>query len=153
MHHNLLRYRDILLQENGYGAAAQFSSTYSWHALKTGDVLINSHNKQNAVVSIVGRVLENRLDCTPSGNFADRSFDKLATAKFQLLLGKPDDTIFTTDFDTAMQHLVELQQKISPGKPGQNLIVFERDKKVLRFTRPVFDVRQPPLSGLSLCSP
>ena len=125
MHHILLRYQDILLQENGYSATAQFSSTYFWHALKTGNVLIDSCNKQNAVISIVGHVLENHLDCTPSSNFADRSFDKLAMAKFQLLLGKPDDTIFAADFNTAMQHLVELQQKISPGKPGQNLIVFE----------------------------
>ena len=125
MHHILLRYQDILLQENGYSATAQFSSTYFWHALKTGNVLIDSCNKQNAVISIVGRILENRLDCTPSGNFTDHSFDKLATAKFQLLLGKPDDTIFTADLNTAMQNLDNLQQKISPGKPGQNLIVFK----------------------------
>lgn len=147
MKHNLQRYHDILLHENGYGAATQFSSSYAWHPLKTGDVLIDTRNKQNAVISVVSRVLENRLDCTPSGNFSDRPFDKLATSKYHLLLGVPEDTVFAADYDIAMQNLESVQQKIAPGKVGQNLIVLERDKKVLRFTRPVFEPHHPQLSG------
>ena len=52
-----------------------------------------------------------------------------------------------------IKDIIDFFPKPTPGKPGQNLIVFEWDKKVLRFTWPVFDVWQPPLSGLSLCSP
>ena len=147
MHHNLRPYHELLTHQTGYGAASDLATSFTWHRQKTGDVLINSRNKQNAIISVVGRVIENRLDCTPSGNFSDRSFEKLATAKFQLHLEKPDDTIFTSDFDTAMHNLESLQQKLAPGKTGQNLVVLERDEKVLRFTRPVFEVRQPRLSG------
>ena len=59
----------------------------------------------------------------------------------------PEDTVFAADYDIAMQNLESVQQKIAPGKVGQNLIVLERDKKVLRFTRPVFEPRHPQLSG------
>ena len=59
MQHNLQHYHDILLHENSYSASSLFSSSYAWHLLKTGDVLIDSRNKQNTVISVIRCILKN----------------------------------------------------------------------------------------------
>ena len=41
--------------------------------------------KQNAVISVVARVLNSRLDCTAVGNLGNRSTENLLTVKYQLL--------------------------------------------------------------------
>ena len=65
-------------------------------------------------------------------------------AKYQLLLGEAGRHHLCTDYDIAMQNLESVQEKITPGKTGQNLIVLKREKKVLCFTQPVFEPRRPP---------
>ena len=83
---NLTRYHDQLLTENFYAAARTFSASFTWHSQRNGDVLINRKTKQNAIVSVVARVLESRLDCTAMGNLGNRSAENLLTVKYQLLL-------------------------------------------------------------------
>ena len=147
MEHNLQRYREQLLCENCYAAAHSFRHSFSWLSQRTGDVLIEEKTKQNAIISLVARVLDNRLDCTAVGNLGNRPVDKLPSVKFQLLLGKPTDTVFADDFDTVLENLEQISNDAAPGKKKENLIVTERGVNVIRFTRPVFEPRRPPVPG------
>jgi hypothetical protein len=149
MEHDLSHYRDNLVTVPCYAANNALHSSVSWLAQRTGDILINTESNQNVVISVVGRVLDNRLDCTAIGNLGNRAVDKLPTAKYHLLLAKPTDTIFLDDFHTAIANLEKVEKKIGSTKNFQNLIVNDRDSRVLRFTRPVFETRSPPISGLS----
>ncbi|KAN0141070.1 hypothetical protein V8E53_000826, partial [Lactarius tabidus] len=150
MQHNLSRYRDQLLTVDCHGASKTFTSSVSWLPQRTGNILVDSKTNQNAVISVVGRVLDNRLDCSSLGNHGKRPPAKFPTAKFHLLLGKPTKTIFADDFDITMKNLENIQDNIGSTKNHQNLVVCERGDHALRFTRSVFETRQPPIPGTSL---
>lgn len=147
MEHHLVRYRDQLLNANCYAAADSFCTSFSWHSQRNGNILIDNKTKQNGVVSVVARVLDNRLDCTAVGNLGNRPVSNLPSAKYQILLGKPTDTVFADDFTKVLENLEKLQNIAAPDKKKENLIVTERGIDVVRFTRPVFEQRRPPLPG------
>ena len=149
MEHNLVHYREQLLKENCYAAAYSFRHSFSWLSQRTGDILIEDKSKQNAIISVVARVLDNHLDCTAVGNLGNRPPDKLPSVKFQILLGKPTGTVFADDFATVLDNLEQISNDTTPGEKKENLIVTERGVNVLRFTRPVFERRQPPVPGTS----
>ncbi|KAN0138719.1 hypothetical protein V8E53_003707, partial [Lactarius tabidus] len=149
MEHDLSHYRDNLVTVPCYAANNALYSSVSWLAQRTGDILINTESNQNTVISVVGCVLDNRLDCTAIGNLGNRAVDKLPTTKYHLLLAKPTDTIFLDDFHTAIENLEKVEKKIGSTKNFQNLIVDDCDGRILRFTCPVFETRSPPISGLS----
>lgn len=152
MEHNLVQYREQLLREDCYAAAHNFRHFFSWLSQRTGDILIEDKSKQNAVISVVACVLDNRFDCTAVGNLGNRPPDKLPSVKFQLLLGKPTDTVFADDFDKVLDNLNQISNDAAPGEKKENLIVEERGVDVLRFTRPVFEQRRPPVRGTSTFS-
>ena len=70
-----------------------------WHTEKNGHALILKKTGENAVVSLVGRILERRLDCRPIGCFQKGKYGGLEIAKFHLLLGKPIGAPIAEDFD------------------------------------------------------
>ncbi|KAN0130933.1 hypothetical protein V8E53_011311 [Lactarius tabidus] len=148
MQHNLSRYRDQLLTVDCHGASKTFTSSVSWLPQRTGNILVDLKTNQNAVISVVGCVLDNRLDCSSLGNHGKRPPAKFPTAKFHLLLGKPTKTIFADDFDIMMKNLENIQDNIGSTKNHQNLVVCERGDHALRFTRSVFETRQPPIPGV-----
>ncbi|KAN0137727.1 hypothetical protein V8E53_004483 [Lactarius tabidus] len=147
MEHDLSPYRDNLVNVPYYASNDALDSSVSWLAQRTGDILINTDTNQNAVLSVVGRVLDNRLDCTPLGNIGNRAMDKLPSAKYQLLLGQPSKTVFADDFKPAIENLQKIEKKIGSTKNFQHMIVNERNDHVLRFTRAVFEPRQPAIPG------
>lgn len=67
--------------------------------------------------------------------------ETLDKAKYQLLLGKPNDTPFAKDFDVAIDTLSTMQANMAMGVDCQNLIIRERQEKSLRFTREIFEPR------------
>lgn len=139
--------REKLLKSTVYAASPIFADTFSWHSQRTGQVLVKTKNKQNAVLAVVGRVLENRCDCSAKGNFDNRTWEKLAKAKYQFLLGKPQNTVFAGDFDTALKKLNGLQNTIATWPERENFIVRDNQETVLRFTRTIFEQRRPTIKG------
>jgi hypothetical protein len=156
MQHDLSHYRDGLLTVHCYCPNNAINSSVSWLAQRNGDILINPDTKQNAVLSVVGRVLDNHLDCSVLGNHGNRPAEKLPSVKYHLLLGKPTDTVFADNFETTLDNLSQIEKKMASSAKYENLIVYERGVRVLRFMCSVFETRRPPLPSPSftarLCS-
>jgi hypothetical protein len=142
--------RTRLLRSSAYTAGETCRNTFTWHSQRTGDILIKTTTKENAVLAVVGRVLESRLDCSATGNFQNRDWETLAKAKYHLLLGKPDDTVFADDFNIALENLANFQTLIATSNDRENFIVRERQQRALRFTRDIFRERRPAIERLSV---
>ena len=87
-----------------------FPAPFLWYSQRTGQILVKTKSKQNAVLAVIGRVLENCLDCSAWGNFGKREWEKLVKAKYHLLLGKPDNMDFAMDFDMPWTNSVDSNQ-------------------------------------------
>lgn len=149
MEHNLPQNRSQLLRSDSYAAIPGFLSTLRWHPDRTGHVLARKTG-DIAIVSVVGRVLEKKLDCGPQGNFFHKGryggLEK--TTKFRLYLGKPTDTPFAEDFDKTIAGLRKVQDEIAFTQEHPNLIEVDGQETHLRFTRNVFEQRECMLIGM-----
>lgn len=145
MVHDLLPWRSRLLNSDCYVATPHFPDSFIWYSQKTGHIVIENESKKNVILAVVGKVLENRMDCEGHGTFRNWSFQTLPKAKYQLLLGKPCDTPFKEDFDIALDHISTLQGKIATGTNRQNFIVEDGGETALRFTHDIFEKRQLPV--------
>jgi hypothetical protein len=113
-----------------------------WANEKSGHVLLEKMEKEKstrtkAVVSVVGRVLEDRLNCGPNGNFINKVYGSLRKAKYQLRLAKPTETPFGSDFDTVQDNVRILQAQRAATETHKNFI----DDDELRFSENVFEQR------------
>ena len=148
MEHDLPLYRSELLLSDSYAAIPGFLPTLRWHPDKFGVVLARETG-DIAIVSVVGRVLEKKLDCGPQGNFFHKGrYGGLETAKFRLYLGKPTDTPFEEDFDKTIAGLRKVQDGIASTLKHLNLIEVDGQDTHLRFTRNVFEERECILIGM-----
>ncbi|KAH9007949.1 hypothetical protein EDB83DRAFT_2203302, partial [Lactarius deliciosus] len=91
-----------------YVGSPGLSPTICWEQAKSGNILSDKAEKTDAVMSIVGHALENRMNCTPHGNF-NQMYSPLETAKFQLQLGKPVGTPFEQDFEKVFDIFTKIQ--------------------------------------------
>ena len=152
MEHNLPLYRANIIQSPSYAACPGFIPALGWRTDKAGHVLVNKSSNENAVVSVIGRVLELRLDCGPTGNFIKGRFGGLQTAKYHCLLEKPDKTPFANDFDNSLSNFERVQSDIASTANKNNFIVVDGQQKHLRFTKYVFEKRERALEGsYSIC--
>jgi hypothetical protein len=96
MHDSFATYQIHLLQSKSYIPSSLFLQTVQWQYEDAGHVLVNTSSSSNFVVVVVGCILEHHLYCGPNGNYLepDTKFGTLATAKFQLQLGRPIDSVF-----------------------------------------------------------
>ena len=69
MEHDLLPRQTQLLNSDSYVANTTFRNVFTWYSQKTGNILIEKQSKKNAILAVVGKVLENRMDCEGHGNF------------------------------------------------------------------------------------
>jgi hypothetical protein len=142
MEHDLHGLRATLLQNELYGASPDFVQSVRWGNEKSGHILYEKSEKGNstrtkAVVSVVGRVLEDRLNCGANGNFINKAYGSLHKAKYQVRLAKPTETPFGPDFDTVHGNLKTLQTQRAATQIHKNLI----DEDELRFSENVFEQR------------
>ncbi|KAN0130405.1 hypothetical protein V8E53_011806 [Lactarius tabidus] len=151
MEHDLTISRAKLLKLNAYTANNNCHSAVSWHSQKTGNILINSLSSANAVLAVVGEVLENCLDCSASGNYHKYNGQSLSKAKYQLLLGKPTKSPFSDDFNSAIKNLSGIQSAIAVWPDWENLIITDKQQKTLRFTQEIFEERHPAVKGMLHC--
>ena len=142
MEHNLNPCHTHLLNSNSYVASSGCKNFVAWYMEKVGHVLIEPDTKKNAVLAIVGKVLENCLDCNRHGNFRKQNFQSgcktMDKAKYQVMLGKPDNTPFADNFNIAVDTLATLQDKIAHGPDCKNLIIKEQQVRMLCFMRGIF---------------
>ena len=141
MEQDLNNCREKLLKLSAYAASENFPNS-SWFSQRTGQILIKTKSKQNAILAVVGRVLENRLDCSACGNFGKRDREQLAKAKYQFLLGKPEKTVFAADFETALHNFCQIQDTIAIWLEQEHFLVRDNQQTVLRFTRSIFKQRR-----------
>ena len=141
----------ILLQCNSYGANEHFCSTFSWQSQKLGHILVNDCSNENAILAVVGEVLKKGLQCSASGNFHMHDFETLEKAEFQLVLGKPNKTIFANDFDATIAKLTSFQADTAQSPNRENLIVIDGRQKTLHFTQNVFEERDHSNDGKVTC--
>ncbi|KAH9025251.1 hypothetical protein EDB84DRAFT_1243267, partial [Lactarius hengduanensis] len=137
-------YRSGLLQSKLYVGSPGFLPAVCWEQGKNGNVLSDKASKTDAVMSIVGRALESRLNCEPHGNF-NRKYGSLEGAKFQLQLVKPVGTPFEKDFEKAFDVLTKVQGQAASTQDRRNFIVTEAGNKNFRFGEHVFEKRATPL--------
>ena len=150
MEHDLPAYRSNVLQYPSYCAFPGFLSSLGWRTEKSGDVMVNKTSNENAVMTVIGRISERRLDCGPTGNFVKGKFGGLETAKFHCLLDKPVGTPFADDFDKGVANLEKAQGNIASTRNRNHFILVNGQEKKLRFTRHVFEKRERTLQGWSL---
>ncbi|KAH9066970.1 hypothetical protein EDB83DRAFT_2223259 [Lactarius deliciosus] len=144
MEHNLASYRSQLLLSKLYVASPGFPSSVRWEQGKAGNVLSDRATKSNTVMAVVGRVLANRMNVEPHGNF-NRQYGPLEGAKFQLQLVKPVDTPFEKDFDKAVEVLTKMQGQAAATQDRRNFIVVKAGNKNFRFGEHVFHKRPEPI--------
>ncbi|KAH9033408.1 hypothetical protein EDB85DRAFT_1832833, partial [Lactarius pseudohatsudake] len=137
-------YRSGLLQSKLYVGSPGFLPAVCWEQGKNGNVVSDKIGKTDAVMSIVGRVLESRLNCEPHGNFNPK-YGPLEGAKFQLQLVKPAGTPFEKDFEKAFDVLTKVQGQAASTQDRRNFIVTEAGNKNFRFGERVFEKRATPL--------
>lgn len=123
-----------------YAANSSFLHAVVWRYHRSGRVLVEKTGKDSAMVSLVARVVEQRLDCGPSGNYTGE-FGSLASAKYHLHVTKPIGTPFAKDYDLALQNFKSLQDQAASTDDKRNFIVVDGMNENLRFTRNVFEKR------------
>jgi len=141
MHDTLTPHRTQLLQSKVYAASPAFIQNVRWQYENNRHVLLDVSTGSNIVATVVGRVLEHR--CGPNGNYLDLNskYVTLATAKYQLLLGKPIGTPFALDYDKVLENVGSIQAQAASTNDRCNFIVADGINRNLRFTRKVFEKR------------
>ncbi|KAH9028463.1 hypothetical protein EDB83DRAFT_2170099, partial [Lactarius deliciosus] len=137
-------YRSGLLQFKLYVGSPGFLPAVCWEQGKNGNVLSDKVSKTDAVMSIVGKALESRLNCELHGNF-NRKYGSLEGAKFQLQLVKPVGTPFEKDFEKAFDVLTKVQGQAASTQDRRNFIVTEAGNKNFCFGEHVFEKRPTPV--------
>ncbi|KAI9442782.1 hypothetical protein BJY52DRAFT_1420965 [Lactarius psammicola] len=97
-----------------YSAKPTFLDGLEWQPGSGGHVLAHEDTRVHALRSLVGRVLEYRFACGPSGNYRNTNYGSLATAKYQSFLGKPVQTLFADDFNKVIGNLEIAQDRPRP---------------------------------------
>ncbi|KAF8264890.1 hypothetical protein EI94DRAFT_1467953, partial [Lactarius quietus] len=101
--------------------------------------LVEKSSKNNALVSMVGHVIEHHHNCRPTGNFVTGKFRSLEKAKFQLQLTKPNGMPFAKDHNASLNALKNLQNQAATTSDRHNLIVMDGKNENVRFTRDIFE--------------
>ena len=140
MQGSLAPHRAQLLQSKNYVPATHFLQQVRWQYEESGHVLVDTSSGSNVVAVVVARVLEQYLFCEPNGNYVDfdSTFVNLATAKFQLQLGRPIGTIFAMDYDKVLENIAKIQAQIASTQDRRNFIIVDGPNRNLRFARKIF---------------
>jgi len=137
-------HRDSLHGLANYVAAATFLSKVGWKQDGYAHMVKEKTTNEDAVLILVGKVLDDRLFCGPSGNWSpNNTFGGLRTAKYNFTLGLPDEDAFTSDFTSAFKTLGTLQNNIASTPHRLHFLLGEGEQfSTLRFATPVFEKRE-----------
>lgn len=106
-------------------------------------MLSNKDDKSDAVLIVVGKVVNDRLFCGPAGNWTTKnSYGSLKTAKYQFTIGPPNEEVFATDFEAAFKNLGRIQAAVALSQKREHLLIGENDRfHNIRFSTNVFQPR------------
>ena len=140
MQGSLATHRAQLLQSKNYVPALHFLQQIWWQYEEASHILVDSSSGSNIVAVVVACVLEHYLFCEPNGNYlnSDSMFVTLATAKFQLQLGRPIRTVFTINYNKVLINIAKIQAQIASTQDWHNFIIVDRPNQNLRFTHRIF---------------
>ncbi|KAH9008174.1 hypothetical protein EDB84DRAFT_1250467, partial [Lactarius hengduanensis] len=124
-----------LVQSKLYVRSPALLPSVRWEQGKAGNVLSDKTDKTDAVMSIVGRTLGNRMNCDPHGNFTWK-YGSLETAKFQLQLRKPAGTPFEKDFEKVFKMFTKIQGQAAATQDRRYFLVIKAGNRNLRSQSP-----------------
>ena len=143
MHNSLAAYRSQLFQSKCYVPSPHFLQSVRWQYEDTGHVLVDASTSSNFVAVVVGHVLEHHLYCGPNGNYlvsdSELKFGNLATAKFQLQLGRPIGMVFAVDFDKVLENSAKVQAQVASTQDRRNFLITDGGIRNLHFACKIFE--------------
>ena len=134
--------REKNMLTSAYTASGNFLSVVGWKRQNAGNNLVVKSTGEDIVCIAVGKALDYRLNCSPSGNFNPDFETPLHKSKFQFTLGRPDNTVFATDYDKTVATLKKIQQTIASTNSQKNLILEENKTETnVRFSTAMFEAK------------
>jgi hypothetical protein len=125
-----------------YTPSTCYLSALGWKRVNTGSNLVTKATGADLVSIVVGCVREYRFNCGPTGSFNAKFGTGLEKAKYEFVIGRPDNTVFATDYDTAVQNLTKASQTVCSTQDQRYFILQEVAKEQdLRFVANVFTSR------------
>lgn len=133
-----------------YAANADCLKHVAWTQDGSSHILANKSDKSDAVLIVVGRVVNDRVFCGPAGNWSSKnSFGSLKTARYQFTISAGEADLLAADFEAAFKMLSKIQGAIAFSPKREHLLVGENEKfHNIRFSTNVFEAR-PTVSVIS----
>ena len=137
-------HRDSLHGLANYVTTATFLTKVGWKQDGYAHMVKEKFTNEDAVLILVGKVLDDHLFCGPSGNWSpNNTFGGLKTAKYNFTLGQPDENVFTEDFTFTFKALGALQNNIMSTSHRLHFLLGKGEQfHTLRFATPVFEKRE-----------
>lgn len=138
---------EYLLSIPNYVGNPTFTSRVGWAPENLATVLVDNAAGEVAICVLVGKVNSDRIASGPAGTFGgERTFGPLVKAKFQFTLSRPDDEIFSKEWDRVINTLERIQTKTSKSGTNQYFII---ESTSIRFNHNIF-VKRDTVSLLQL---
>ena len=137
-------HRDAMQAFPNYVTNTSFLSNIRWGQEGYSHMLKNKIDKDDAVAIVVGKVIDDRLSCGPTGNWSTGNvYGSLKGAKFCFALGQPDEEVFAKEFDIAFKTLGKLQSYIASTPNRLHFVMGKSEKfQTLRFATNIFEERE-----------
>lgn len=123
----------------GYLGTPDVINRFSWKKVKSGEGLFAVDSKEPVLLTLVGRVSDDRFAVGPSGNYRTygSAFPPFQYSKYTFSLKEPaqDDDPFTEDWVVAWDNLLKLQASISKLPLRRNLL----ESGEVRMSTPVVE--------------
>lgn len=128
---------------DNYGASVRFNDLWKWKERDAthGDILNVKDTDEPAYIIAVATVSADKLYVKSHGNYTQSFQMKLGSAKMQLTLKRPENSLYTSDFDSLLGNLEKVQDAVKSGSyPEQYLIIKdEKGNKSIRLSYPLFE--------------
>jgi hypothetical protein len=136
-------HRDQLRLLPNYAANVLVASQYGWKQEGSGLVAVDKPAGDDAVLVVVGKIVNSKYKCGPAGNYNPK-YDRdspLSKAKFQLVLGVPNDPVFSDDFNKAFDNLIRLQNSVAHTTDKRFLATLEGHIRNISISAKMFEER------------
>ena len=111
--HSSEHHATIIALEN-YVPTADFLSSVGWAQDGSAKMLKNKSDREDAVLIVIGNVINSHLFCGLSGNWSSgNQYGNLNSAKYSFSIGQPDDKVFAKDFNITFKNLGKLQSTVT----------------------------------------
>lgn len=140
-------YKDII-NYLGYLGIPDVTSRFAWKKVKSGEGLFAANSKEPAVLTLVGRVSDDRFAVGPSGNYRTYGgiYPPFQPSKYTFSVKEPNqgDDPFTGDWEVGWENILKLQASISKLPLRRNLL----ESGEVRLSAPVLEK----MVRLSVCA-